>query len=115
MPITSDPTHIPSTSIPTGIPTTSIPTDIPTKPTVVTTLTLDMKCPDDLKSFQAELASEIAKINDKVVIQGVACGSVIITLQGDSEEVQTVSTYIVDTGLNLPSYGKVGGKPETTR
>jgi hypothetical protein len=72
-----------------------------------------MKCPDDLKSFQAELASEIAKINDKVVIQGVACGSVIITLIGDSEEVQTVSTYIVDTGLNLPSYGKVGGEPET--
>ena len=81
---------------------------------MVTTLTLDMKCPDDLKSFQAELASEIAKINDKVVIQGVACGSVIITLVGDSEEVQTVSTYIVDTGLNLPSYGKIGGKPETT-
>jgi len=71
-----------------------------------------MKCPDDLKSFHAELVSEIAKINDKVVVQDVACGSVIITLTGDAEEVQSVSKHIVDTGLTLPTYGKVGGEAE---
>jgi len=68
-----------------------------------------MECPDDLEAFKAELASEIAKMNENVEVQGVACGSVIITLIGDAQEVQSVSDYIEETGLELPSYGVVGG------
>jgi len=72
-----------------------------------------MECPDDLEAFKAELASEIAKLNDQVSVQDVACGSVIITLVGDdSQEVSSISDHIVDTGLTLSTYGQVGGQVE---
>jgi len=69
-----------------------------------------MPCPEDLTAFEAELATEITRIDPTVAVSGVRCGSVIFTLTGDSvESVQNIATEIETNGVALASFGMVGG------
>jgi len=111
---TSAPTNFPSVSPTTSIPTES-PTDSPTQsPTRATKLLIiEMECPADLVTFEAELKTELHKKYPDVEISGVECGSVKITLMhmgDDMDELDECADHIASEGLSLPSYGMVGGK-----
>merc|ERR1719336_3581706 len=115
----SFPSKSPSTSMPTKDPSTSIPTkspsDYPTKsPTMASkVVTLDMECTDTeewLEGLKAELQAAVDKMEGDVTVSDVACGSVLVTIEGnDLTQVETVEEIIVNEGVVLPNYGRVGG------
>lgn len=64
-------------------------------------------------AFKAELVAEVAKLNPDVEVFGIECGSVLITLQGDSaDSVDAIAHEIETNGVDLPTFGKVGGPTE---
>jgi len=81
-----------------------------------------MECTDTqewLEGLKAELQAAVDEMEGEVTVSDVACGSVLVTIEGDDlTNVETVEEIIVNEGVNLPSYGRVGGsvslKEETT-
>jgi len=57
----------------------------------------------------------VDQMEGDVTVSDVACGSVLVTIEADDlTDVETVEEIIVNEGVDLPNYGRVGGPTKGT-